>query len=927
MAKFLRKPWLYSRSKTKAFALGAFSIDHLVEMAQGVNDKLHLYQEVSRQMQAMSKHWVVKAAKIDEAWGGLSDAASAGMSDVMRAATRARFDPTAGATANNPDETSVQTAYDALIKAHPDVAKVFTSARDHYADIRNERKSIALSILKAANAERIAKAVASGDTAKIQEARAKLNDQIKEFEDKFNEVKGPYFPLLRVGEWYTVAKSATLLEMEAKPNKTKADNDRIKQLRKDENHYTTSAYSSEGKAVEAMEELRRKFGADNVTYNKQEEKNVASSTMSQAGLSQVEEYIANAFPEEVAVGIRSMMADLYYDSLPEHHALKREMHREGIHGEEKDMRRVFAITAIKGAHYLSRLKHADGLKSSLLEIRKEAKSKGVKSTEYANEISKRMEIAMDSTRTPIADIINNVSYFAHLGLNPAFILTNATQVAMITAPWLAARTSTVEAAAALGSAYVVAGKIVATSLKGDRWGASLDWTGKVSAGVSNMLETQLNRNLLDITIEHDLGATANESNHKLGRAAQIANLPVHVTELTNRLVTAIAAYKLAVNSRNMSHADAVEFASKAVSQTQLDYSALNSPRYAQSIGGNKSIAKLSMQFRKYQQGMLWLVGRSLYQTAAAGTMAEKKEAFKTFLGLSATTAAMTGTTGLPLMTTFFTAANMAVALSAMIFGGAGGKDDPWDAKQELAIWAIEAFGEKLGTAFLKGLPAAFGLDVSKRIGLADIANPMSFAREGKDIRSTVGNYATAAAGAGVGTMIDIAEGIALMAKGDTAKGLEKAVPVKGVQNLIRANRFANEGMTTYSGSTILGADEFNAGHITAKALGFSTTKESTYYDDNQAVEGAKKAAMDVRSSLLSDYVNAKIAGDNDAMGATQDKIDDFNDRHPEKGVKIDYSTKTKSWENRKRTDQERNESGVIESKANKPFLNKQAYRQ
>lgn len=895
----------------KEHGLGWLSMDHLVEVAQGVNDKLVEYRDVSRKMQAMSKEWVYKAAKIDAEWGALKGDVPKQLGDVMRAATRAGFDPEKGVAPISPEEQAVQAAY---AKLSPAAVKVYKATRDHYAEARVERQKIAGDVLTAAHENLIKTAKESGDATKIEKAEAKLSDQLAKLDVKYKSVKGPYFPLMRLGKWYVVGMSKELAALEAIDNPSATEKNRIAMLRKSEKHYTTSSFETKSQAEAAQKILAGKYASTRL--NRAEEKSHAAGVLSAAGLQDVEKYIDASFDKDIASEIRTMMAELYYEALPEHHALKREMQREGVYGEEQDMRRVFAVSTIKSAHYMSRLKHADELKGALFAIKRE----GEKSSDargYYNEVVKRAKLSMDETSAPWADKAAAVSYLAHLGLNPAFVLTNASQVAMITTPWLAARTSTAKAVAALGSAYRVAGDLIVSSYEKQGWRAELDWAGKAPKGIDDMLTTLLKRNLLDITIEHDLGATAELKSHVLGDALRIGNLPVHITELANRAVTAIAAYNLAKTELKLDQAGAVEFAAKAVSATQLDYSALNAPRHMQRVFGSAAAARIVMQFRKYQQGMLWLIGRSIHNALKGATPKERLEARKTLFGLFTTTGIMAGSLGMPL-------AGTAMWGLTALAGLGGDDDDPWDARTAYLNWLTEMLGKDAAIAIAKGVPAwMFGIDLEKRVGLGDVASPLPFMRQGKTARDDAANALLAAAGAPVATAVDIWEGIGMLTQGDWAKGAEKAFPLMGVKNLVRGARYSMEGMTEKDGDVILPPDSFSIADIGAKLAGFATTKESVYYEATSAVKAAQQAAMETRKKLLAEFAQARMSKEN--VAGILAEVRAFNKRHPESGVRINASSLTSALKARRLAARQRGETGLLKSKQAKPFLGEAAF--
>jgi hypothetical protein len=165
-----------------------------------------------------------------------------------------------------------------------------------------------------------------------------------------------------------------------------------------------------------------------------------------------------------------------------------------------------------------------------------------------------------------------------------------------------------------------------------------------------------------------------------------------------------------------------------------------------------------------------------------------------------------------------------------------------------------------------------------------------------------------------GTMYD---GIVAMANGDVMKGMEKVIPVKAVKDALRTYRYADEGMTDKRGNVILAPEKFDAWDLTLRGMGFTPTKESEYYAANAALQGAKVAATDARTRLLREYSEAKLKGE--STEGVDAKIADFNARHPEKTVRIDFSTKLKAVQARRRMAAERNEAGLRIGKNEKPF--------
>lgn len=889
----------------KTQGVGWLSLSHLVEVASSLTPSIKNYDATMRKMQMASKQWVAKAAAIDLRWATVFDASKLG--EVMVRSTMATYDPSIPTSKpKNAAEQAVQDSFDAL---KPDAKKLYQDVRDHYKAVALERKSILLGMLGSTFKSQIAAANLAGDTDRAAKLEAKLKKEMNAVEARYKEMQGPYFPLMRLGRWYAVGMSTELRALTDKQKNgtaTSADLKKIAELRSNKAHYETRSYDSERQALIGKADLSKRFPV--TRYNIAQDKAQSAKTLSAAGLAEVDAAIDEDFDRATASKVKAMMAEMYYNSLPEHNVLKRQMKRDNVEGADSDMRRVFAKSSIQDAHYISRLKYQPELKNAMFAIKEEGSSNGPDANMIYNELLRRSELAMEQSDSPILDKMVNMSYFAHLGMNPAFILSNMTQVPMITLPWLAARYGTAGSTGAIRKAYADAYKIIESSYKDQGWRAELNWKGKVSSGEDKMLNEMLERNLLDITIEHDIAAVADMKNTKVGEYLRMANLPVHISELANRTVTALAAYRLAIDAKQ-THAQASDVAAKALSETQLDYSALNAPRYLQSMLGSKAIARVAGQFRKYQQGMLWLIGKNMYDAVKGKDKDTQRIALRTLVGLFTTTGTMAGSLGMPAIGALF--------WLATAFGKFFDDDDePFNAEVEYRNWLADMLGADVGAVVAKGLPMAVGMDMSKRVGLGDIAAPAPFMRTGgKTGQDTVSNALFAAAGAPVSMVANILDGLTQIEEGKWQKGAEKIVPLKLYKNLSAAERYASEGLTKRNGDLV---KEMNAWDTTLRGLGFSPASESEYYSANAALEESKRGATDVRNRLLRDYAQGKLRGE--SVAEVEDSIKDFNTRHPEKGVRIDASSKLKAVNARKQGAKDQTESGVSARKANKPFL-------
>jgi hypothetical protein len=601
------------------------------------------------------------------------------------------------------------------------------------------------------------------------------------------------------------------------------------------------------------------------------------------------------------------------------------------------MRQVFAQTSLSQAHYISRLQYGEQLNEAMQRVAKAAR-RDYEMRTIEIELKKRTQLSLDNTQSRVVDALMNASYFAHLGISPAFLITNMTQVPMITAPWLYARHGLGNTKRAMAEAMADAAGIIKTSYQDGDWRSELKWNDKFPVGSreDRMFRDLLARNELDITMEHDLAAVAaanqgflddkiaSATKNKLtgmGDVVRLVNTPVRITELANRATTALSAYRLkweALASAGLNEEDrhrvATDYAARAVSETQLNYSELNAPRLMRQVFGSKPLAKLVFQFRKYQQGMLYLVTKSIADAmpSSKANAEDRRIARRTLGGLYATTGLMAGTTGMPLMGTVGLAGILNTV--AALFGD---KDEPWDFETEYRNFLTDWLGHDMALIVAKGLPAYLGADLSAKVGMAEIANPIPYVQRGSTGQSTVANVMSAFGGAAVGMTGNMVDGVMDMANGDVLKGMEKVIPLREAKDLLRTYRYSDEGLTDKRGNVILPPESFSAWDLALRGMGFTPTIESEYYAANSALKNAEQAAKDVRNSLLRQYSEARVK-DAD-IDAIQDKIDAFNERHPEQGVRITVSNLIRATQERRKMAEQRTASGVYIGKKQKPF--------
>ena len=373
----------------------------------------------------------------------------------------------------------------------------------------------------------------------------------------------------------------------------------------------------------------------------------------------------------------------------------------------------------------------------------------------------------------------------------------------------------------------------------------------------------------------DVGRLAEGNYGKLERVSKILGWSSQQIELMNRVSTALATFRLAradAAARGMDPKDAynaaLEEAYRATVKTQIDYSAEGAPRIMRT-GGGVPLARLIFQFRRYQQGMLYLL-----MSNARSAWGGDKQAMATLGYLGAVTATVGGALGLPFA-------------NAVMWGVSKfipDDDDEGDAETRFRNLLYDMTGDrKFATVLAKGLPAMLGMDMSKRIGLGDVATiiRMDDIEKAKTEREKLGQLLLAIGGPAAGAATRFWEGLNLMAEGDLLRGVERALP-KFAGDPVQSYRLATQGMTDRKGEQILTADQLDAYDKAYRFLVITPTTVSNVYEGENAKRRIETAVNDRKSQIHREFNRAIQSGDFKDVRAA---IDKFNEDHPEARIK------------------------------------------
>lgn len=724
-----------------------------------------------------------------------------------------------------------------------------------------------------------------------------------------NQVPGPYFPLTRRGDHVVVFKSdsfkvaeqrlkdarATLDNLLAQdpPSTEEADqvyNEQIKAAKEavtaakkavelskgSELDYVVEFYDSRSQAMDARARLAKEKGvplSEMPGVLTRQQFSPRTDSLPAGFLNKLEDQLRKELPAETRADIASLVRQMVIQSMPEKSAFKSELRRMRVAGvNPEDAMFSFVSASHRNAWTISRLENVTELSEAMNQARA---SENQDERIVGNELMKRYAKTLEyNPGNALIDMASNLSYITHLGFSVGYYVQNMTQPWLVSMPVLAGKYGFGATNTALADATVDVVKAMHQTIKQGRthnnWEMPLD-LDLFKGDEGRLLEMLTNKGRIDITIRADLGVGSSLANnavgHVLQKAAELSSLPAHQVEVVNRVATALAAFRLAKNKTpGISFDDAAVEADKIVVQTHVDYSLENAPRFMNpnALGG---LGRLTFQFRRYQQAMVFLWGKTLADAIRHGD----KDSARALMYLSGVNLAMAGASGVPL------AAPMGLVLAAA--SQWGDEDEERDLNELFWAGVRAVAGDTVTDLARKGIPASVGLDVSQRIGAGNILSPVFNMPRGQTGQEWAGAWALQLFGATGGTVSNWADAV-ILSQDNPAMAIQKTLPA-GIKGWFQAIDREQRGLTDRRGNVMIGEDELGGMDFMARFLNLGeSTKVTNMYQQRNAVVQADMGRQDVRRRLMREYTRARLDGDMDAMRETRKEIDAFNARNP-----------------------------------------------
>lgn len=723
--------------------------------------------------------------------------------------------------------------------------------------------------------------------------------------------QGPYFPIMRFGQYSTFAEKI----VETKAFSTESERSRYRTQLENEDPTLQFNYppSDDGLYHLTVKEVEYRL-AETKTKAEQDKAELAAKYGEGAFISPVH-LKAESFRSEATIGSNRALQNLlgklegnsaaqaairhfYIQSLSDRSFRKREAKRKNYRGAlPEQQQRTFGAYAKAASYYTAQLQYgwkmADAkhdIERNVHEHRDESKISAVKMGQVRNELLKHDKITADLNQTP-----DGVRWAVETGqlyllFSPSYWMINSTQPYMVTLPWLSGHTSVAQATAALANAQKLIADPLVTQAGKSLLGARALWSRSAAEEAFSVIEnvektlierlgkespiltmlTDLKReSIIDLSFVAELRDVAEGKGKSVwARVMDATRVMAHLTEVNNRIMTAIAAYNVGI-SNGLSHDKATAFARDAVEETQMDYSAGNKARLFS--GADAWYKPLIFQFMQYTQHM-WAMTIRHMRMAFGNDAKDREIGRRVMLGLVSTHAAAGGILGVsPILLKWVVGA---------IFAAFGAGDDPdrtvknWftgDYFDRMMADMMKELPGPVSHALRKGLPTLIGADVSNRMGflqtyMVDL-NP-------KDAETLIGSIVMSFGGPAWGLAANMVEGSKLLLEGDLDKAAELMLP-KAARDLIRASRFATEGVTDRTGKLIY--DGLTPWDIFMQGIGFAPAGLGEMYEKKGRASDTRSYYEDEKARIRAAYNKAPTTGEYDTVMAD---LAEYNSKVP-----------------------------------------------
>ena len=533
------------------------------------------------------------------------------------------------------------------------------------------------------------------------------------------------------------------------------------------------------------------------------------------------------------------------------------------------------------------------------KIKQEAEHDGPWAAPVVKELQKRHEYNLNPRSANWATNLTALGFLWFLSTSPAAGVLNLTQTAISAYPILRAKFGKGSGRELMKASaqYATSGNVISGEF-GRKLKNEMRGDQELDIGEKAAFEYFESIGMFAKTRTRDLMGIAERGSQVRDKTQELMEYTgyiFHKTEEANRMVTALAAYRLARRhyegrkdlTLSQKHDKAMRRAEEMVEMSHYDYTNTNRPRIMQGDMG-----RVVFLFRNYSLNMQYRLARDFFDGVWKNKNIPKearKEARSRFLGILGMASLFTGLSGMPMFWAFS-------AIASAMFGD---EDEPYDLKTDMRAWMAQQWGSKTAEVIMKGPWDAFtGLSLSNRTSLNNLwIRDVPESLRGKDLLLHL-------AGEGLGPIMGIglnyAQGFQDFQDDHTQRAFEKFVP-KALADMMKTIRYVTNGAQTREGDLIMPPEAFRDSSAVAQFFGFVPSELVMQYEQNRATKDRSMQLRRRHDQLLSRLFMSYRLEDRKMTLLTLREITEWNKKNP--AYRIDGSTIKRSAATRQAYDQ------------------------
>jgi hypothetical protein len=383
----------------------------------------------------------------------------------------------------------------------------------------------------------------------------------------------------------------------------------------------------------------------------------------------------------------------------------------------------------------------------------------------------------------------------------------------------------------------------------------------------------------------------NKSLNMLGYVSEAAFIAPQAIETTNRVVTALAEFRLLKARHGIADTAVVDPAtgmlggrdfSKLVEQigttidtTQVNYERDNKPPIMQ-----HEAYKSALVFKHYAVQQWYNITHNFLQSFKGETAEDRRQAKMFLAGWTATTLVTTGLAGLVTFEPIY----LAACALMMAFGD----DEDKDPEEALRSYMSKWIGDTLPSVMLRkgvpyGIPGGYGVDMS-RMGL----NQLFPAAEAWGIVSDP-NHSTDDVFSFMGKLMggaplslaveNLGRGSYNIWQGNFSKGVEQLAPKAFMLNdIVRTINYAQTGMTSRTGAERVAPEDISFSQKFTRFFGFTPSSLTEASEKDFALNRRNRVTKAAKYDLIDKYAEAALA--HRSVTSIIQEIIQFNRKNP-----------------------------------------------